>query len=87
MERVQVHAAPAGTSLYGAFRFHLAAAIGLLPAMVGFGRAESHDRAGSPRRAAYPVVRRRIARRGNLIEAAMLAVAAAEAREAAERDG
>lgn len=83
MEHVQVHAAPAGTSLYGAFRFHLAAAIGLLPAMVGFGRAESRHRHAALR----PAVRRRIARHGNLIEAAMLAVAAAEAREAAEQDG
>jgi len=79
MDHVQAQRAPAGMSLAGAFWFHVAAAIGLLPAMIGFDR-----RARRPAPAARS--RSRLARpargRGNLVEAAMLAIAAAEKREA-----
>lgn len=89
MDHIQDRGAGVGKSAFAAFWFHIVAAIGCLPAMVGLPRRIGPRRIGAEPSAerktgqAHPAhVARPGPRRGNLVEAAMLAIAAAEAREA-----
>ncbi|MBL8704996.1 MAG: hypothetical protein JNM30_09145 [Rhodospirillales bacterium] len=84
MDHIQDRGAGTAKSAFAAFWFHIAAAIGCLPAMVGLSRRIGAERSADskPRQANPAHVARPGPRRGNLVEAAMLAIAASEAREA-----
>jgi hypothetical protein len=87
MDHIQDRGAGTVRSAFAAFWFHLAAAIGCLPAMLGLSRNAGAQRSAedTPRQAHRAHVAGPGPRRGNLVEAAMLAIAASEAREAARK--